>query len=107
MSGGHFDYKDSSLKAEIFGWADKPTNQFEDLEISHLVWDVLDLIHEYDWYTCGDTGKEDWLKAKAEFKKKWFETDRSKRIKEVIDKVIEDARNELYQTFDIEKNHLS
>lgn len=48
MSGGHFNYKDSELKNEIFDWEEKVTNQFEDLEISELVFDVLDLIHEYD-----------------------------------------------------------
>lgn len=46
MSGGRFDYKDSSLKGEIYGWTDKPSNVFEDREISELVWDVLDLIHD-------------------------------------------------------------
>lgn len=34
MSGGRFDYVDSRCKSEIFGWADKPTNVFEDKEIS-------------------------------------------------------------------------
>ena len=49
MSGGHFEYLDSRLKEEIFGWTDKPENVFEDREISELVFDVLDLIHEFDW----------------------------------------------------------
>ena len=72
MSGGRFDYKDSELKSEIYGWTDEPENVFEDMEISELVWDVLDLIHDFDWYASGDTCKETYLKAKAEFKKKWF-----------------------------------
>ena len=72
MSGGRFDYKDSILKDEIYGWADKPINVFEDREISELVWDVFDLIHDFDWYTSGDTCKETYLKAKSDFKKKWF-----------------------------------
>lgn len=75
MSGGHFNYIDSNLKMEIFGWADDPRkipNVFEDREISELVWDVLNLIHDYDWYVCADTCKETYLKAKTEFKKKWF-----------------------------------
>ena len=67
MSGGHFGYLDSRLKDEIFGWTDKPENVFEDREISELVFDVLDLIHEFDWYYSGDTDKETYLEAKAEF----------------------------------------
>lgn len=42
MSGGRFNYLDSQLKHEIFGWTDKPSNVFEDREISELVWDILD-----------------------------------------------------------------
>lgn len=75
MSGGRFDYKDMALKSEIFGYSDKPYNVFEDLEISELVWDTLDLIHEYDWYASGDTCKSDYLEAKADFKKKWLSKD--------------------------------
>ena len=37
MSGGRFDYIDSRAKNEIFGWGYKPTNVFEDREISELV----------------------------------------------------------------------
>ncbi len=98
MSGGRFDYKDSSLKYEIFGWTDKPSNVFEDAEISELVWDVLDLIHDYDWYASGDTGKDTYLKAKTEFKAKWF-GDRDVRIRRIIDDAIKECKTELYETF--------
>ena len=98
MSGGHFSYKDSSLKSEIYGWTDTPSNVFEDREISELVWDVLDLIHEYDWYVCGDTCKETYLKAKAKFKKKWF-SNRGVRVRSIVDDAIKQCKNELYETF--------
>ena len=103
MSGGHFCYKDSELKGEIFGFfADKPNNALEDMEISELVWDVLDLLHEYDWYYCGDNGRDTYLKAKAAFKEKWFESDRKARIKSIIDRQLDSTRRELYETFGIE-----
>lgn len=98
MSGGSFNYMDSTLKSEIFGWTDEPRNVFEDREISELVWDVLDLIHEYDWYACGDTGKETYLKAKAEFKKKWF-SNRGVRVRRIVDDAIKQCKYELYETF--------
>lgn len=100
MSGGRFDYADSRLKAEIFGWTDTPTNAFEDREISELVWDVLDLIHEYDWYASGDTCKETYLKAKADFKKKWM-GNRGVRVKRIVDEAIQRTKDELYETFDL------
>lgn len=98
MSGGRFEYTDSRLKTEIFGWSDTPHNVFEDREISELVWDVLELIHEYDWYASGDTGEEDYLKAKEAFKKKWF-GDRDVRIQRIIDDALKECKDELYKTF--------
>ena len=64
MSGGRFDYIDSRCKSEIFGWDDRFRNVFEDREISELIFDVFDLIHDYDWYASGDTGEGKWLTAK-------------------------------------------
>jgi hypothetical protein len=98
MSGGRFEYLDGRLKEEIFGWTDRPHNVFEDREISELVWDVLDLIHDYDWYASGDTCKETYLKAKAKFKKKWF-SNRGVRVRRIVDEAIEQCKNELYDTF--------
>ena len=103
MSGGHFEYLDSRLKDEIFGYEDKVKNVFEDREISELVFDVLDLIHEFDWYYSGDTGKETYLEAKAEFKKKWLSS-RGVRIKRTIDTALDEVRTELYETYGIEKD---
>ena len=103
MSGGHFEYLDSRLKDEIFGYENKMKNVFEDREISELVFDVLDLIHEFDWYYSGDTDKETYLEAKAEFKKKWL-SNRGVRIKHTIDKALDEVRTELYETYGIEKD---
>ena len=97
MSGGRFNYQDSMLKTEIFGWSDKPTNVFEDREISALVFDVFDLIHDFDWYKSGDTSEEFWQKKKSIFKKKWFGS-RSARLKSIINESIEELRKELYDT---------
>ena len=102
MSGGRFNYMDSSLKDEIFGWTEKPRNVFEDKEISQLVWDVFDLIHDFDWYASGDTGEKDWLKAKKAFKKKWFNTLPEERTKNIVDESVEELRTELYKTFGVE-----
>ena len=98
MSGGHFNYVDSTLKAEIFGWTDKPCNVFEDKEISELVWDVLDLIHDFDWYKSGDTNKVKYLEAKDKFKKKWF-NNRGVRVRRIVDDAILQCKTELYDTF--------
>ena len=101
MSGGYFEYRDSHLKNEIFGWSDTPRNVFEDREISELVWDVLELIHDYDWYKSGDTCKDTYLKNKAAFKKKWF-SNRGVRVRHTVDTAIQELRDELYETYNLE-----
>lgn len=103
MSGGRFNYADSNAMNEIFGWADKPSNVFEDREISELVWDIFQLIHDYDWYASGDTSKQSYLKSKADFKKKWLGGNRGLRIRTIVDQSIEEVRKELYETFNVEE----
>ena len=102
MSGGRFDYIDGRLKDEIFGWRGSPSNVFEDREISELVWDVLDLIHDFDWYASGDTCKETYLKAKEAFKKKWF-SNRGVRVRQIVDDALKQCKDELYETFGLEE----
>ena len=101
MSGGRFNYLDSQLKSEIFGWADKPRNVFEDKEISQLIWDVFELIHAYDWYDSGDTSEKNYLEEKKKFKDKWLREDRD-RCKQIVDEAIAEAKTELYKTFGLD-----
>lgn len=100
MSGGYFDYRDCTAMSEIFGYGDKPTNVFEDREISELVWDMFNLIHDFDWYKSGDTSKASYLSAKAEFKKKWL-NNRGVRVRHIVDEAIDNVREELYETYGI------
>lgn len=100
MSGGHFEYKDSSLKMEMFGWTDRPHNVLEDRELSELAWDLLDIIHAYDWYKSGDTCKETYLKEKEKFKKKWF-SNRGVNVRRIVDEAVAELKSELYESFRI------
>lgn len=99
MSGCRFDYKEFTLKDEIFGYTDKPENVFGDKEISELVWDVLYFIHNFDRYCSGDTGEEDWIESKSAFKAKWLKSSPEDRVKRIIDNSMQELRHELYKTF--------
>lgn len=105
MSGGCFDYKDEYLKHEIFGydWDNKwrGNNVFEDREISEMIYDMFNLMHDYDWYISGDTGSEDYEKSKAKFRKKWLGTPRV-RVQRTIDTALDELRQELYKTYGLE-----
>ena len=94
MSGGKFGYYNKYLKDEMFVHSDRPNNVMEDDEISELVWDVLNLIHDLDYYQSGDTCRETYIESKKEFKKKWF-GNRSERLEQIVDKKIEQLREEV------------
>lgn len=102
MSGGYFNYLDGRLKSEVFSYTDSPHNALEDLEISELTWDLLNLIHAYDLYVSGDTERDSYLKAKAAFKSKWLDSSAETRIKHIIDKALDELRQELYETYNVE-----
>lgn len=106
MSGGRFNYINDSAKSEIFGYfcdydENGIPNIFEDREISELIYDVFNLIHDFDWYASGDTSKESYLKAKADFKRKWMDN-RGVRVRRIVDESVDALRQELYETYGIE-----
>lgn len=108
MSGGRFNYNDSNLQYEMFDCYGEPDhslpNPYEDREVSELMYDLLNLTHDLDWYLSGDTGRETYLKAKRAFKKKWLKADPKRRVQETIDKVLADAKTELYETYGIKED---
>lgn len=69
MSGGFFDYENNKM----FDWADMiyTKKSTEEKHLSILLRDVADVLHEYDYWKCGDTGGEDFKKAMFKLKKKY------------------------------------
>lgn len=88
MSGGHFNYVNDSLCDEVTGVypdydlsgedhaerakASSTLNKLEDKEISEIVYDIFCILHSYDWYRSGDTGRDDYEKDVKAFKEKWI-----------------------------------
>ena len=100
MSGGAFDYHDSTLKSDMFpySWCDDTRSlrddPFEDQEISQLMFDLLQLAHDLDWYKSGDTCEETYLKAKQKFRDKWFGKGRRKTLEALINRIFDNAKAE-------------
>ena len=85
-------------------WLCKIYIVLEDRELSDMTWDLLNLIHTFDYYKSGDCSKEKYLNEKKSFKNKWF-SNRGVRIKNVIDSAIDDLKEELYETYGIVKEN--
>ena len=87
MSGGRWNYMQSTLANELFNWyvsldygedgrkqskTARKLNPMGDHDISEIVWDALCLIQSRDWCLSGDIGDETYLKDVQAFKEKWF-----------------------------------
>ena len=60
ISGGYFNYKDLEIDdlIDILQEDEYPTEQLEKLLTS-----VMNILHAYDWFQCGDTGEEGFKKV--------------------------------------------
>ena len=72
MSRGYWNYRDVSLKNEIFGYDNEIDNPLENAEMSDIVKDVFDVLEAADSYLSGDCGKEKYSKEIIKFKHKWI-----------------------------------
>lgn len=96
MSGGRWQYQDSCLKNDMFNYSGT-SDPMEDKEVSKLVYDVFNLIHDLDWYKSDDTGEEDYIKAKKKFKEKWLRNKNYNKnvLQPIIEEEIELLKEEL------------
>lgn len=90
FSGGSYDYKfyviDEYYNGKMF-----------DAELNELINDLVPLLKSVEWWQSGDTSEEMYRKDVVTFKKKWFGTQRNKRLKEIIDIEFETKKKELYK----------
>lgn len=118
MSGGRFRYTQRSLGYELFNNAYidyglgsktyndsvksvRQQNPLEDKIISEMAYDVLCLIHSYDWYASDDTCEETYRKDVEFFKNKWLKQLKKAYIQNLIDEEVQACKDELYKAFSI------
>ena len=96
MSGGSFDYICYKIK--------DAARYAEDKEISELLYDLADLLHDEEWADSGDYSKDKYLNSLEIFKKKWFGSNREERLKNYVDDSIQKLRDELYELVGVDEN---
>lgn len=122
MSGGHWDYQNDRACHEIFGWGcdamygmgkgnyqdnvkwARKVNPLENKMLSEMLYDMFCLMHSYDWHISGDTYEETYLKDVEYFKYKWVKPSAKIKVKEEIDKVVEETKAELYKTLGVHRD---
>lgn len=88
MSGGSMDY--------IYFQVEEAASMCEDAELSDLLRDAAHVLHEEEWWKSNDKNIDDYFKALAEFKAKWFGGDRRERLIGYVDKEINRCRERCY-----------
>ena len=90
MSGGSRNYICFRIEEELCG-------RMYDAELNDLMEDIKELAHDVEWYDSGDTGANTYFNQVRCFKQKWFGMSRGERLKDYIDKRLDDIRKELYR----------
>lgn len=112
MSGGHLDYFPRRLGEELFGWnmnvdygedgwkqseKARKMNPLENSEVSEMCWDMICLLHSYEWWKSGDNCEERYQEDLDHFKDKWLKRTPKQRLdayrtqlKEYADKLAEE-----------------
>lgn len=88
MSGGSHNYICYQIEEYLVG-------QMEDRELNDLIQDIAELAHDLEWYHSSDIGRDDYLKSVRKFKEKWFKESRTDRLKEYVDKAIQELKEDL------------
>ena len=88
MSGGSYCYKFCEVDDYYVG-------AMYDEELNEMMKDLVKVLHDVEWWQSCDIGEDSYRKTVKEFKDKWFNSDRSERLKPIIDRRINEVRTEL------------
>lgn len=86
MSGGTFNYGYLDLERYIGKMADS--------QLNGMIKDLVEVLHDIEWWTDGDIDEEEYRKTVTEFKKKWFKQ-KDADIKAYIEEQFEQKKEEL------------
>ena len=90
MSDGSHNYIYIKIQDELCG-------QMGDPELNDLMDDIAELAYQLECADSGDTDHETYQISVSEFKKKWFKSERSERLKTYIDNQLEHVKKNLYE----------
>lgn len=65
MSGGSFNYTCWTVKNEYVGY-------MRDDELNALMEDLVEVLHDLEWWVSDDIGEKEYRKTVEKFKKRWL-----------------------------------
>ena len=88
MSGGSYNYEYCRVEDEYVG-------AMHDAELDEMMKDLVEVLHDVEWWQSSDICEDDYRKTVKAFKAKWFDSDRGERLKPIIEREINKIRKEL------------
>ena len=88
MSGGSHGY--ICWKVEEYA-----VGQMRDVELNEMIKDLVDVLHDLEWWESGDISQENYRETVTKFKKKWFVDSRDERVERIINEECDKLRQEL------------
>lgn len=90
MSGGSYDYTYQRVDEQYVG-------HMYDQELNEMMDDLVELLHDLEWWQSLDYSEEDYRETVTKFKKKWFKRD-NVDIENIIEAAFEKKKKELYES---------
>ena len=90
MSGGSYEYICYRLEEECKG-------RMYDAEMNDMIKDLVEVLHDLEWWQSGDSSEKDYRVTLSKFKQKWFHGNREERLKRYIDEQTSIVRRQLYK----------
>lgn len=92
MSGGSYNYMYSRINDEYVG-------RMHDLQLDAMMKDLVEVLHDLEWWQSCDCDEKRYREAVTKFKKKWFRQTKID-VQKQIESEFEKKKNELLKVFD-------
>ena len=96
MSGGSYCYMVNRIEEEYVG-------RMYDSQLNAMMKDLVDLLHDLEWWQSCDYGEDTYRKTVAEFKRKWFKQTKID-VQKQIESEFEQTKNQLLKEFEYLKD---
>lgn len=87
MSGGSYNYGYSTVEYTYVG-------EMKDTELNEMMKDLVQVLHDLEWYVDCDISEETYRETVTKFKSKWFKR-RKCDIEALVNEVFENKKQEL------------
>lgn len=87
MSGGSYNHEYSTVEYTYVG-------EMKDTELNEMMKDLVQVLHDVEWYEDGDISEETYRETVTEFKSKWFKR-RKCDIEALVNEEFEKKKEEL------------